>query len=379
MNIQNVILHYKNRFSRAKSHYFEKKEEMWPYLKEAKKHKNLLSQIIDVIIHKLLIYTNPVDYYRFEFYKGTKSWKEKSYYVGKSGSMYFPYDKNHIKYIPLFDDKHLFKIMIQGFNLPQPKLFTTIGQAYKIDTKEKFYSFLSSTDSNILIKPMEGSGGEGILVLTNKDGVFYSENRLFPKEKIWEHIQKGKINCIIEEKAVQKKYLSSIYPSSLNTFRIITIKTDDNKWHAIRSFMRVGSGGREVDNTSFGGITLGINNVGETIYAYDWTQKKEISHHPDTGICLTGIQLDGYNDVIDLALKASNKFSFMGTLGWDIGLSEEGPFIIEGNVFFDCSYTQIEQGPLITDEIAGNLKKHFIWTKWDKTKIYPRLRFRYNK
>ncbi len=374
MNIKNQFFTYKNHFSSAKNKFKKKMDEIGPYLKEAKRYKGLLAQIIDVIIHKLFINTNPVDYYRYQFYKGNKSWKEKSYYVGKSGSMYFPYDKNHIKYIPLFDNKHLFKIMLQGFDLPQPRLLSTIGQTFEINTEEKLYSFLSSTDFDILIKPMEGSGGEGILLLTHKDGEFYSEGKLFPKEKIWAYIQKEKLDYIIEERVVQKKYISSIYSLSLNTFRIITIKTNDNKWHVICSYMRIGSGGREVDNSGVGGITIGINHSGETIYAYDWTQKSEISHHPDTGKGLIGIKLDGYDKVIDLVLDASKKFSFMGTIGWDIGLSEEGPVIIEGNPFFDSSYAQIKQRPLLTYEIAGSLKKHYIWTRWDKSRIYPRLR-----
>ncbi len=376
MDIKNRIFRYIIRFSHAQNHFKEKINEIKPNLDDAKNYKGLLLQIVDVIIHKLFINTNPVDYYRYEFYQGTKTWREKTYYIGKSGSLYFPYEKNQIKYIPILDNKFLFKTMIHAFNLPQPRLLSTIGETYEIDTAEKFYSFLSSIDFDILIKPMEGSHGEGITVLNYKDGAFYSENRLFSPKKIWEHLKMEKLDYVVEQRVVQNEFLSSIHPSSLNTFRVITIKTNDGNWYAIRSYLRFGAGGGMVDNLGAGGILVGIDENGRSIsaFAFDPKQKKKITHHPDTGKSLIGIRIDGHNKVIDLALNASEKFRFLGAIGWDIGLSLKGPVIIEANPFFDCSETQRENGPLLSEKIVNSLKKHYIWTRWDKTRIYPKLR-----
>ncbi|MCD4693437.1 MAG: hypothetical protein K8R79_11020, partial [Calditrichales bacterium] len=128
----------------------------------------------------------------------------------------------------------------------------------------------------------------------------------------------------------------------------------------------------EVDNLGAGGIGVCINSNGKTTFAYDWTKTREIIEHPDSGKRLVGIQIQKFHKIENLALKASEAFNFMGTIGWDIGLSETGPVIIEANPFYDCSYWQTgSQGPLISNEIANGLRARNFLTRWDKTKIYP--------
>ncbi len=64
------------------------------YVKKASKFKSLSSQIIDIVNHKIKINTSPIDYYRFEFYKGDKTWEQKSRYIGKRCSNFYPWQSN---------------------------------------------------------------------------------------------------------------------------------------------------------------------------------------------------------------------------------------------------------------------------------------------
>jgi hypothetical protein len=96
-----------------------------------------------------------------------------------------------------------------------------------------------------------------------------------------------------------------------------------------------------------------------------------LTRHPDTGVALVDIQLKEYHEVLNLALEASRKFSFMGTIGWDIASTTEGTLIIEGNLFWGITQTQMLMGPVITNDIANGLRKRNVLTKWDKNKMYP--------
>lgn len=350
----------------------EKYLEIKPFIKDAKNYRSYLMQFVDLFIHKIIINTSPIDYLRFKFYKGDKTFEEKSFFIGKRGSRYYPWENNLVKYIPIFDNKYLFKIFIKGLSLPQPELITSIGKDYEINNFDAFNKKMETTSCELVIKPISGSGGRGILFAEKRDGFYYLNNEKISTKILWEKLSGDEY--IIEELVKQEMYLSNIYSNSLNSFRVITIKTEDGKWHVANFFLRIGRGGNRVDNSGLGGIQIYIDKNGRTYYPYDWSFRKEITHHPDTGQKLDGITISEHEKIIELALNASKKFNFMGTIGWDIAQTTNGLMIIEANAFYDCWYNQIgPKGGLINRDIADGLKKRKFYTLWDKTKIYPRF------
>jgi hypothetical protein len=344
-------------------------------IKRAFKYKNLFSQIVELITHKVKINTSPIDYYRYEFYFN-KSWEEKSRYVGKRSSHYYPWQSNSVEYFPIFDNKYIFSTMLSGLGIPHPKLLTTIGVNYEIKNLEQLKIFLDKNKSDIVLKPLDGSGGEGVILLNYKEGTYWNSDGPYHPDNLWEQIKLGGHNphpYLIEEKVEQDKAVSDIYPHSLNTLRVFTIKTKDNKWHHIGTFMRIGQSGH-IDNLGAGGIHLAFNSAGKSCFAFDWNSFKRIEKHPVTDAALINIEVPYFKEAISLALMASEKFSFMGTIGWDIGLSVNGPTIIEGNMFWDCLYWQTNgQPPLIPANLSKQLDSRKWWHRWDKTHVHPRV------
>lgn len=49
---------------------------------------------------------------------------------------------------------------------------------------------------------------------------------------------------------------------------------------------------------------------------------KEHAKHPDLGVPLAGVLIQGFREVQDLALEASRKFALAGFLGLDIALTD---------------------------------------------------------
>ena len=73
---------------------------------------------------------------------------------------------------PLVDDKLLTKQTALAHGIPVPELFGTIEYQHQIAgailTLEKFPAFV--------IKPVQGSGGKGILVITGREGELYRKS-----------------------------------------------------------------------------------------------------------------------------------------------------------------------------------------------------------
>ncbi|MBA2882996.1 hypothetical protein HNR65_003353 [Desulfosalsimonas propionicica] len=350
------------------------KDTIFSEIKRASKVKSLFLQIFDIIRHKIKINTSPIDYYRYEFYRNDITWEEKSRYLGKRCSNFYPYQNNSVRFVSLFDNKYIFSTMLSGFGIPHPKLLATIGEDYQIKTFEQFRTFLEENKMDMVLKPLDGSGGRGVIVLNFKNNNHCVLEGPCSSSGMWEQIMAGKKSphpYLIEERIDQDDSVSMLYPYSLNTMRVITVKTKDKEWNLLGARLRVGQKG-QVDNLGAGGIQLRFDDSGKSWFAYDWASGKEISRHPITKAELIGFQVPQYHEAIALALKASEKFSFMGTVGWDIGFSKHGPMIIEGNIFYDCLYWQLfGQPPLIPPDIAGKLKRHRWWQRWDKTAMYP--------
>jgi hypothetical protein len=178
---------------------------------------------------------------------------------------------------------------------------------------------------------------------------------------------------LIEEKLTNAPEIAALYPKSLNTFRIVTIKTLDKRWCLAAAYLRVGAGGGVVDNIAAGGILIEVGSDGRTRAAHH--AGRSIGRHPDTGAQLVGVQLDGYRAACDLALEASRRLGFVGTIGWDIAATERGPVVVEANLWWTPSF-QAALGGAITDELAPALHKRTPFTRWDKSMMYPRFDWR---
>jgi hypothetical protein len=344
-------------------------------VKKASPYRNVFLQVFDIVLHRIRLNIGLLTYYKYEFYKGQKTWKEKSRYISTAGSLYYPYELNRLKYNTTLTNKYVQKSLLMGFGLPTPRLIATIGPHFEIKTLEEFQKFLFGCHQSIVVKPVSSRGGHNVLVLECQDKSFRMAGELYTAERMWQHMKPDmKKGILIEEKMSNNRQLAAIYPNSLNCFRVTTIKLD-NQWKVlIPPYVKLGHGGSVVDyNLRKGGILLYLDEEGNSQMAYSELQEQQITQHPDTGAPLVGIRLEGVDEVKALGLRASQKFGFMGTIGWDIGLTEKGPVIIEGNNLWGGLQDQNLFGGFVTDEMTRHLKKHTFLSRWDRKRMFPRF------
>ena len=308
----------------------------------------------------------PFQYYRFDFYKRSclLSTEEMKKYVPLYflHHLYFPH--SYKEYGVLCEDKLLTYALLKSYDVPQPKLLFCYDHNTFFDASNNSISAAeadalieSSKVSTLFVKPRFGSEGKGITIFNRKAGDFLNEeNTTFNhhffrngilKKTITGRDQSGRF--IVQEGLSQHEELSIIYPNAVNTYRIITeCKNGDAR--ILYCVIRLGSGGRQIDNASAGGIFVRVNL--ETGELYDTAQafdQSTCTAHPDSGFVFKGTLMKTWQVVRPFTLAAARKFREIRFLGWDIAVTKNGPAVIEFNNKPDFAGIQDSYGGIRDD------------------------------
>ncbi len=348
-----------------------RRERLIKNIQKARKYRSVPRQLVDLVIYKLKIHTYWEDYYNFGFYRGDKSWAERALYVGYSGSRYWPWEGNSLKFDRLFIRKTLQKSVLIAHGLPTPKFIMKCGEHYAINTREKFAREMEKISVPIVTKFDGGGGGVGNYSLKPEAGRFRFRDDLVDSDWIWNQYKDSMDSgFLVEERVANHPVMDELHPSSLNCLRLNTVKTADGLWHQLRPSVRMGRGGSHLDGLSVGGLFAGIDDDGRMGIAYS-KSGETFEEHPDTGARIKGRDVPYFDEAVALARKASQTFGFMATIGWDVGLTPDGPMILEGNPFWDPRDIQDQLGPFLSQEVALGLIPRYWWSSWDKTHMYP--------
>ncbi|MGI9262376.1 MAG: sugar-transfer associated ATP-grasp domain-containing protein [Woeseiaceae bacterium] len=348
-----------------------RRERVLRNFRDACKHRSVPMQLLDLITHKLKINTHWEDYYRFGFYRQDKSWAERALYLSDSGSRYWPWEGNSLKFDAMFIRKSLQKSVAIAHDLPTTPFLMKVGKYYPINSKEKFAAELAKISVPMILKIDGGMRGAGIHLIEPDSGKYLHKGELVTVDWIWDRFKKNlDPGFIIEEKAQNHPVLDEVHPESFNTLRLSTIRTADGQLHLARPFIKFGRGGTHVDNLNAGGVFAIVDENHRLGTAFDATGEA-FENHPDTGVQISGLEVPFFEQAVELAFDASRVFGFMATIGWDIGITPDGPVLVEGNSRWGANDVQDFTGPFLTQEIADGLMPRSWWTPWDKTHLYP--------
>ncbi|WP_420457531.1 sugar-transfer associated ATP-grasp domain-containing protein [Rubrivirga sp.] len=139
---------------------------------------------------------------------------------------------------------------------------------------------------------------------------------------------------LFQEAIHQHDGMSALYPYSLNTLRVLVGKRPGSPATPLSVIVRTGSDGRPVDNAHAGGIFVGVDletgrlkKHGHQLYSFGG---KRFMTHPDTGLAFDGYVVPRFDEVMDVVLRAHEWMPHPYS-GWDIGITPEGPVIVECN------------------------------------------------
>jgi hypothetical protein len=298
----------------------------------------------------------PSQYYTHDFYSldcklSIEEMKEyiPAYYFYK---IIFPEFDDVKKILPLVENKIEMNNLFKEIGLEQSSVFlvkkdnlitTFLGEIQ--NEKEVSAKLLSLPNQKIFIKPVSGRGGKGILIAKKCNQGY----ELSGEYVTYDFLQKLPGDYVIEKSIEQLPYFNSVYPHSVNTIRAITSR--DKKGHVkfIAATLRMGVGGSEIDNSSAGGIIVGINlengKCMKPFATYEYGLE-QFPVHPDSGFDFSSLQIPNWKMVREEIEACAVKLTQINLAGWDIAVTEHGVVIIEVNTLFGLDHTQAGVGGL---------------------------------
>jgi hypothetical protein len=204
-----------------------------------------------------------------------------------------------------------------------------------------------SSAEKLFIKPRFGMEGKGIAVFNKRGGRFTNEQDAAFDQSYFTGNGDRQIAgrdtsgfFIVQEGLRQHEELNRIYPHAINTYRIVTECTN-GEVRIMFGVLRMGSGGRQIDNSSSGGLFVHVDIETGTLFetAHNYAQQK-ITEHPDTGFIFKGAHMETWQTAKTFALAVAHKYREIKYLGWDIAFTPNGPAVIEFNNKPDIGHIQ---------------------------------------
>lgn len=264
-------------------------------------------------------------------------------------------------YTSLLSDKVMFDAVMRPFqpNIPKTyavlinKKFQSLVQDPRMRSPQDVVDWCMA-GNNIVLKPLDGGGGSGIIVITADEGELFHNGARTSADELARMIERLD-RYLIQEKIEQADYASKIYPRTTNTIRALTMwDPDSDEPFIAMAVHRFGCAkSYPVDNWTQGGFCAAVDlATGEMSKAvtYPATGKLEWRNdHPDTGERIAGVCIQNWPAVHRQLLDIARAFPYWRYVGWDIVLDRNGTLrIIEGNHRSDVNLLQVH-APLLRD------------------------------
>lgn len=255
----------------------------------------------------------------------------------------------------VFVNKGFFDIFFEG--LKQPMLFIKRIDDHYFDSK----STLITEDEAItilfkkeqfIIKPSANShGGAGIkLIRSNKT-----------EQEIRSLIDGYKGDFITQEILDQHPDTAKFNPESLNTIRVISLFLN-GKVTILKSALRCGQNGAEVDNATSGGLMINIKDDG-SLDDFGIDSRFEKVYETHNGVKIAGQRIVDFPKLEEIVRQNHPKlYPTLHLIAWDFAINSMGePVFIEGNTKVPgIFWIQLCGGPIFgekTEEVIEYVKK----------------------
>ena len=241
---------------------------------------------------------------------------------------------NPRRLFPLVDDKLISKELAIQNGLPVPELYGVIRMLHDI---RKFEQLVAGKEDFVL-KPVHGSGGNGIMVIGGRSRERYrtTTGRILTRDEIAHHMENtlgGQFSLGGQPDQVLIEYRVKFDPvfDHVSYLGVPDIRIIVFKGVPVMAMIRLptrSSDGKA--NLHMGGVGAGIDmRTGITTNAVVGTSP--VHEHPDTGSPVVGLKMPHWEALLNIAARCY-EITGLGYLGVDLVLDATlGPLILEMN------------------------------------------------
>lgn len=219
-------------------------------------------------------------------------------------------------------------------------------------------SFLDElVDGELIVKPIDGVHGEGVMRLSKKDGEWFlsRKNKIGAKQLLQAFNETGYQRWIFQELIEGNERLAKLSDTNgLQTIRIVTLIDGEGNVQILSAYLRLICNDGAHDNFDWGrtGNLVAFLNIesGQIESVIGSVGKRRsitsIDHHPRTGQALVGFTVPWWREAKELAETAAKAFFPQRTIGWDVAITNDTPCLIEGNMTWDWRVKKNQMGKI---------------------------------
>lgn len=241
---------------------------------------------------------------------------------------------NPRKFYPLVDNKLLTKQLALQANISVPELYGVV----EIERQIVSLPALLDRYDDFVIKPAQGCGGDGILVITGKINERYrkSSGQLMESREVLHHVSNilsgvYSLGGHADKALIEYRVKSDPIFKTVNYNGVPDIRMLVFQGYPVMAMVRLPTQLSDSKaNLHQGAVGAGIDIV-SGITTCGVFKEHIVTEHPDTGASIIGIPIPQWNNILALSARCY-ELTQMGYIGVDIVLDETyGPLVLELN------------------------------------------------
>jgi hypothetical protein len=326
--------------------------------------KGVLAQVMELRWLKRRTGLSGREYFLYELHRKDLPREEKAQYLTRELHERYLAPLDPISYGALIADKFIFKQFFASLGFPVCRWYgvyhpfhgrTASGEPLR-NGKDLHRLLTEVTAPGLVIKPARGGSGSGVLVFASRAPrtpatLVHVNGDEYPCEKIASLLapQNPLVHpgYLLEERVEQHPLLARFIPTTLNTVRVVTLMADDGSVHVVGASLKIGTDNSGVESLAdhhlCAPVDLDSGRLGTAAHL-NGLKFDRLAHHPVNQERIEGMVLPHWPEVKQLALRAAEAARCVRSIGWDIGLSAQGPVLIEGNETWGEEILQIALG-----------------------------------
>jgi hypothetical protein len=193
---------------------------------------------------------------------------------------------------------------------------------------------------DLFVKPNHGKGGRGAERWDYRHDDVYEDasGTQLREAELVRHIRRLPFaeGVIVQPRRVNHPDVAAVSNGALATVRIVTCRNERGEFEATNAVLRMAQGrNRVVDNFHAGGLAAAVDLASGALGpATDLGRRPTTGWretHPNGGARIVGRRLPLWRETLALAVRAHAEFADRILIGWDVGIMEDGPELVEGN------------------------------------------------
>jgi hypothetical protein len=293
------------------------------------------------------------EYFYYQLYDPALARDETLRFVGKRAQQAFHNVCNDTRWFAVTHDKALFYAVARGADLPTPQTLAVYSPgsrnfaARTLRTQADLADFLHQPDNYpLFVKPIVGMYSVGAMSLAaiEDDEIRLTTGETAQAADVVRFISEfGQEGFLLQRRLAPHPLLRQIIGQTLPTIRFLVLLGPEGA--TIESaVVKIPVGRNPADNfwrtgnmvgalDASGVVTRVVTGVGGGL--------RHVTEHPDTGFPLLNLPLPDWQQAQELCRTAAGMFPGVRTQSWDVGLSADGPLLLEFNFGGDLNLHQL--------------------------------------